>query len=84
MAQTHTIWNPSPPEEILTQIRNKVEEMRLAMKTDGVSYCEPPFDQYPGTGPLSVKRNWLTETDAQEFINYLLTVGTLESYTITP
>lgn len=84
MAQTHTIWNPNPAQEIVDQFRAKAEEMRIAMKTDGISYCEPPYDQYPGTGPLSVKRNWETETDAQEFIDFLLTLATPESYTITP
>jgi len=71
-------YDPSQEQAKLNRL-GKAEEMKLAGKTDGVFY-------YNGLrAPAGVyQRSWTTEADAQEWIDFITTIGHVESAVIEP
>jgi len=71
-------YNPSQEQATLDRL-GKMEEMKLAGKTDGVSY-------YNGLRPPAAiyQRSWTTEADAQEWIDFITPLGHIDYARIEP
>ena len=71
-------YDPSQEQAKIDRL-GKMEEMKLAGKTDGVSYYNgeiPPAAIY--------QRSWTTEADAQEWIDFITPLGHIDYARIEP
>lgn len=69
---TTVIWNPIPAQSVLDSIDAQANAMKDEGKTTGQLIITWPGGT-EGVAPKEVVREWTTEPDAQEWINFVNT-----------